>query len=244
MSKTGKTIIKALDTLVNTVLCLAAAALLFISGYSLLDNYRLHQQARDDSLLIYKLALDQPASETASLVSLEGQVAWLYIEGGHIDYPVMQGKTNFDYLNKDPYGEFKLSGSIFLDYANNPDLTDEFSMIYGHHMDHLSMFGVLDLFTMVEYFDLHDTGWIATRDGIHDLRLFAVCWGEADDWTIFSPKGRTVEDVLPYIQEHAVIYTEYVPGHRIVAMSTCAGNTENSRLIVFAMMNPQPRDTK
>lgn len=244
MSKTGKMIIKALDTLVNAVLCLAAAVLLFVSGYSLLDNYRLHQQARDDSLLIYKPALDQPASETASLVSLEGQVAWLCVDGTYIDYPVMQGRTNFEYLNKNPYGEYTLSGSIFLDCSSSPDLTDEFSMIYGHHMDHYSMFGSLDLFTGELYFDTHDTGWIATNDGVFDLRLFAVAWGEADDWTIFSPAGRTVEDVLPYIQEHSVIYTEYVPGTRIVAMSTCAGNTENSRLIVFAMMDPQPRDSK
>ena len=171
-------------------------------------------------------------------------MAWLCVDGTYIDYPVMQGKTNFEYLNRNPYGEYMISGSIFLDYANSPDLTDEFSMIYGHHMDHYSMFGSLDLFTAEAYFDIHDTGWIATKDGIHDLRLFAVCWGEADDWTIFSPRGRTVEDVLPYIQEHSVIYTEYVPGTRIVAMSTCAGNTENSRLIVFAMMDPQPRDSK
>ena len=68
------------------------------------------------------------------------------------------------------------------------------------------------------------------------LELFAVAWGEGDDWTIFIPGNRTAEDVLPYIQEHSVIYTEYIPGTQIVAMSTCSGETSGSRLIVFAMM--------
>ena len=126
-----------------------------------------------------------------------------------------------------------------MDSRNSPDLMDEFSMIYGHHMDHYSMFGSLDLFTMDVYFDTHKTGWLATREGLYDLELFAVAWGEGDDWTIFNPEGKTTADVLPYIQEHAVIYTQYIPGARILAMSTCAGATDSSRLIVFAMIHPR-----
>lgn len=239
MNDIGNKIVKALDGLFNAVLCVAAALMLFISGYSLLDNLRLHQQARDDSLLIYKPELAQPGDGTVDLVTLDGQVAWLCIEGTYIDFPVMQGRNNFEYLNKTPYGEFALSGSIFLDSSNTANLTDDFSMIYGHHMDHYSMFGSLDLFTVEAYFDTHKTGWVATEDGFYDLELFAVAWGNGDDWTIFSPKGRTVDDVLPYIQEHAVIYTEYIPGTRILAMSTCAGSTELSRLIVFGMLTPR-----
>lgn len=222
--------------LLNAVVCLAAALLLFISGYSLLDNHRLHKEARDATLLVYKPMLEQSEGETAALITLDGQVAWLSIDGSYIDFPVMQGQSNFEYLNKDPYGEYRLSGSIFLDYRNSGSLTDEFSMVYGHHMDHYSMFGSLDLFAVEAYFDAHKKGWIATKEGIFDLELFAVAWGEADDWTIFSPQGRTAEDVLPYIREHAVLYTEYVPGTRILAMSTCAGETDSSRLIVFGMM--------
>lgn len=243
MNRTGKIIVRALDTLLNAALGLVVALLLVISGYSLLDNHRLHTQARDETLLVYKPVLNQQEGESQELVTLDGQVAWLCVEGSYIDFPVMQGASNFEYLNKDPYGEYKLSGSIFLDYRNSGDLTDEFSMIYGHHMDHYSMFGSLDLFALDVYFDMHKTGWVATKEGVFDLELFAVAWGEADDWTIFAPQGKTAEDVLPYIQEHAVIYTEYDPGTRIVAMSTCAGETDNSRLIVFGMLKTRENTT-
>jgi len=116
-------------------------------------------------------------------------------------------------------------------------------MIYGHHMDHYSMFGSLDLFATEVYFDNHREGWIATQDGMFPLELFAVAWGEGDDWEIFNPEGKSAEDVLPYIYEHAVICRDYVPGSRIVALSTCAGETELSRLIVFGMLGSEPMET-
>lgn len=235
MNNIGKHIVKALDMLLNTVLCLAAALLLFISGYSLLDNYYIEQQAVDPTLLAYKPSLSGQ-DKAALMITLEGQVGWVCIDDSYIDFPVMQGSTNFEYLNKDPYGNFQLSGSIFLDYTNKPDMSDPFMMIYGHHMEHNKMFGSLDMFADEKYFEEHKKGWMATQNGIFILDLFAVCWGEGDDWTIFIPENRTAEDVLPYIQEHAVIYTDYEPGTQIVALSTCAGETSLSRLIVFAMM--------
>ena len=39
--------------------------------------------------------------------------AWLTVDGTKIDYPVVQGETNLEYINQDIYGEFALSGSIF-----------------------------------------------------------------------------------------------------------------------------------
>lgn len=240
MKNAGARIIRALDALVNLLAGLLCVVMLLVSCYSLWDNHRLHQQTNDPSLLIYKPETGAAGEDAPMLLTLEDQAAWLCIDGTYIDYPVMQGENNFEYLNKDPYGEYKLSGSIFLDSRNARDLTDEYSMIYGHHMDHYSMFGALDLFAVEVYFDNHQTGWIATQDGIFRMDLFAVVWGEADDWVIFNPEGKTAEDVLPYIQEHAVIWREYQPGRRIVAMSTCAGETENSRLIVFGMLENEP----
>lgn len=236
MNKLMGKIIRVLDGLLDLVVYAVVIVILFISGYSLLDNYRLHQQASDDSLLVYKPVLDAPAADPAASISLDGQVGWLCIENTYIDYPLMQGADNFEYLNKDPYGEFKLSGSIFLDSSNAGDLSDPFSMIYGHHMDHYSMFGSLDLFTMEEYYKHHRDGWIATKDRVYDLKLFAVAWGMGDDWEVFSPQGKTVDSVLEYIEPRAVINSGYEPGHPIVCLSTCAGEEVLSRLLVFGML--------
>ena len=232
-------IIRALDGLLTGAIVLLCGIVLFISCYSLMDNMRLYQNSVDDSLLTYKPILNQETEEENSWITLDGQVAWLCIDSTYIDYPVMQGIDNYEYLNKDPYGDFKISGSIFLDNRNSKDFSDEYSMIYGHHMDRYAMFGSLDLFAIEAYFNSHHIGWFATQNGVYHLELFAVAWGSAIDQTIFNPSNRSVEEIIAYIDSNAVINTGYEPGRKIIALSTCAGETELSRLIVFGMLKEQ-----
>lgn len=75
------------------------------------------------------------------------------IDDTNIDYPVMQGEDNNEYLNKDPFGNYALSGSIFLDRRNNPEFKDYYSLIYGHHMEHGMMFGAIDEYLNEDYFN-------------------------------------------------------------------------------------------
>ena len=63
-----------------------------------------------------------------------------------------------EYINKDVYGNFALSGSIFLSSANQPDFTDPYNLIYGHHMSNGAMFGDVVEFTDEAYFTAHETG--------------------------------------------------------------------------------------
>ena len=41
-------------------------------------------------------------------------VAWLTVDDTNIDYPVMQGEDNNEYLNKDPFGDY-----FFSSYTKN-----------------------------------------------------------------------------------------------------------------------------
>lgn len=235
MSKAFNRIIGVLDHVLNGIIILISVVILLISGYSLYDNAQIHRNASDPSLLTYKPVL-KGSEEQKGTVWLDGQAAWLTIEDSYIDFPVMQGTDNFEYLNKDPYGEFRISGSIFLDSNNAGDLSDEYSMIYGHHMDHYNMFGSLDLFASEPYFNVHREGWIQTREKRYGLDLFAVVWGDGSDTVVFRPEGRTAAEVVEYINENAVINTGYEPGRKIVALSTCSGEKASSRLIVFGML--------
>ena len=236
MEKTVCRIISVLDHVLNGIIVLISTVIILISGYSLYDNAQIHRNASDPSLLTYKPVMEGSGEKKGS-VYLDRQAAWLTIENSYIDFPVMQGNDNFEYLNKDPYGDFRISGSIYLDSNNAPDLSDEYSMIYGHHVDHYDMFGSLDLFASESYFDAHREGWIQTREKRFGLELFAVVWGDASDRVVFFPKGRTAAEVAAYINDNAVINTGYEPGRRIVALSTCSGEKMSSRLIVFGMLN-------
>jgi len=235
VTKVGKRIINILDALVNTVVIIVMLLILFISCYSLLDNHWQVQGASDDSLLTYKPALDEPIQDDQFIS--QNQAAWLSIDGTAIDFPVMQGEDNYEYLNKDPYGDYKLSGSIFLDYRNNRDFTDAYSLVYGHHMEHGAMFGSLDAFKDVSYFDTHTTGRLVTAGAVYDIKLFAVSSANATDQRVFNPQGKTTSDITDFLKENAMIYIEPEENAGIIALSTCSGDMAMERLLVFGTLS-------
>lgn len=230
----GNRMIRLVDALVNAAVLLAVALILAVSVYSLMDNLWLYRNAQDETLLVYKPPLTGALS--GDLLISDRQAAWLTLNGTTIDYPVMQGANNYEYLNTDPYGEFKLSGSIFLDCRSHTDFSDEYSLIYGHHMEYNSMFGALDQYLDRDYFDAHPSGTLITRDAAYEIELFAVCRADGTDPMLFSPLGRTAEEVAAYLAENAAIDTGYEAGRRILALSTCYGETAEARLLVFGML--------
>ena len=148
----------------------------------------------------------------------------------NIDYPIMQGEDNTAYLNKDPYGKFSLSGSIFLDSRNNSAFTDEYSLIYGHHMEYGVMFGALDDYLDEDYLQSHRHGQLLVgRDGkvMYELEAFYAMSADAKDDFIFNPEN--YEELYAFLREKGMDIN-----HRVLCLSTCAGDTSTTRIVVFA----------
>lgn len=247
-NRTMSHIIRTLDRLLDLAVLLICALVLAVSGYSLLDNALLYRQADDPSVLQYKPRLDRPLSapadggeagegggEDTRRIS-ENQVAWICFEDSGVDFPVLQGEDNFVYLNRDPYGEFSLSGSIFLDCRNAPDFSDPYSVIYGHHMEHGKMFGCLDRYLDRAFFEAHRTGTLVTGDAVWRCELFAVLHADGSDRILFRPEGRSAGQVRAYAEECAEIYVPPTAEGRVLALSTCHGDTFSSRLLVLGIL--------
>ena len=181
------------------------------------------------------------AGDTEMLRELsDDAVAWLTVDGTRIDYPVMQGKTNDDYLNKDPYGEFSLSGSIFLDSRNEKMFSDPYSLVYGHHMEYGAMFGSLDEYAGKEFFDAHKTGsLIVANDTEYQITFFAACKAQATEKIIFDPPESDNPSRLEYLSKNALIYypQEVDASSKLIALSTCQSAESNERMIVFGTLN-------
>ena len=73
----------------------------------------------------------------------DDSAAWLYSPGTDIDYPVMKADDYSYYLSHLPDGTYNVNGTLFIDYNNAPDFTDQLTVIYGHHMRSGQMFGSL-----------------------------------------------------------------------------------------------------
>jgi len=70
-------------------------------------------------------------------------VAWIYIANTDINYPVLQTNNNEYYLKRDLYKKYSSCGSIYLDYGNSKDFSDENTVIYGHNLKNQKMFADL-----------------------------------------------------------------------------------------------------
>lgn len=222
---------------IDRIVAVVSLVLFLICLYAMIDAYMVYTGASDTSILKYKPQLGN--AEVLSELS-EDAVAWLTVDNTKIDYPVMQGKTNEEYLNKDPYGKYSLSGSIFLDSRNNRDFTDDYSLVYGHHMEYGVMFGALDEYTDKEYFDTHKTGTLIVENGkSYKISMFASCKAQATESVIFDPDVSRNKTLLDYLKKHALIYNaqEVSENSKIIALSTCQSAENTERMIVFGTLN-------
>ena len=226
---------------INFIVAIVSLLLFLICLYAMIDAAMVYNGANDSGIMKYKPA----AGNTEELRELsDDAVAWITIDGTRIDYPVMQGKTNAEYLNKDPYGGFSLSGSIFLDNRNDKSFSDPYSLIYGHHMEYGAMFGALDEFKDKAYFDAHRTGLLTVTNGDeYSIGIFAVCKAQATEKVIFDPPESNNQALLEYLNDHALIYdpSGVGAGLKLIALSTCQSAESNERMIVFGVLTPQNR---
>lgn len=230
----------------NRILSLFAAllilAMLSFGGYSLWYSWSVNHGAfLSGDLMKYKPTSAEGENPTLEeLMAINPDVVgWLTVDGTNIDYPVVQGQTDMEYVNKDVYGEFALSGSIFLSCMNQPDFSDPYSLVYGHHMASGAMFGNVTDFTEKSYFEEHRTGTLFLPEGSFAVRLFAVLETDAYDSMVYDVQGRENNgEMLEYLASLAVQYRdiEARPDDRIIALSTCAEAETNGRIIVFGLL--------
>ena len=151
----------------------------------------------------------------------------------------MQGRDNNEYLNKNPFGKYALSGSIFLDSRNKSDFSDDFSLLYGHHMEYGAMFGALDDFKNKDYFASHRTGQLITVGGkTYTIRFFAAAMVQATDPLVFDPANAATGSLLAMLRQSAMIYEppETESGLKLIALSTCQSADTIDRMVLFGVM--------
>lgn len=222
---------------VDRIVAIVSLVLFLICLYAMIDAFMVYRGANDTSMLKYKPQL----GNTEALQELsKDAVAWLTVDDTKIDYPVMQGETNEEYLNKDPYGNFSLSGSIFLDFRNDKTFSDDYSLVYGHHMEYGTMFGALDEYADKAFFDTHKTGTLIVVNGkSYDISFFAACKAQATETVIFDPTLGDNKSLIEYFDNHALVYypQEVSPNSKIIALSTCQSAENTERMIVFGTLN-------
>lgn len=224
-----KTFWKTMNSIYEKTMLVIFLIALLIVVYALYDTWYVFDRASDTSYRKFKPNAEQAGSVEETPITSE-MVGWITIDDTNIDYPIMQTDNNTTYLNLDPYGQFSLSGSIYLDFRNSKDFTDPYSIIYGHHMEYGKMFGALDDYLDEDYLNAHRKGELLVgREGkvLYKLEAFYAMSADAKDEFIFDPGN--YEELYAFLQEQGVEVN-----HRILCLSTCSGDTSTTRTVVFA----------
>lgn len=111
-----------------------------IREYRQIDQF--YENANRNFVQLEKRSLPKVDFETLQEVNKD-VIAWIYIEDADISFPVLQGKTNKQYLFQSYKKEYLTAGSIFIDYRCGRNFEDKNTVIYGHNMHNGSMFGSL-----------------------------------------------------------------------------------------------------
>lgn len=225
-----KKVFRIANKIVEKIVTIFFCIIIFVGTYILLDIHFVYNSAATEA--IKKVKPDIITEDSLKGVSKDA-IAWIEMEDTNIDYPIMQSINNTDYLNKDPMGNYALSGSIFMDFRNSPDFSDEYNIVYGHHMANGLMFGALDAFRDQKYFDSHRDGILHVGDKEYPFKTVAFLITKADVDEVFS-LNPTVEERIAYFQQYADIKCLDDVNGNLIGLTTCKdpATTDRTALII------------
>ena len=178
-------------------------------------------------------------------------VAWVYIPGTPINYPVAHKAGDSEYYLHHNFansttGEFGAEyGCVMLSGENNPDFTDSVNIIYGHNMRNGSMFAFFNQMKDNAVFNEHRTVYLLTPEGNYLLKSFALDHVPGTSTDIVIPNFETPEELTAYVQDRIaqsiVTPDPAAPAAaditKVFAFSTCDGANNKNRYITFCYVD-------
>ena len=167
-------------------------------------------------------------------------VGWINFENNDISYPVLYSGDDDKYLRKSFDGEDATAGSIFVEGANNSDFEDKNTIIYGHNMRNLSMFGKLKKYTREQdYYDNNKYIQIITPNMYYRYEIFAYESVNEDSnvYQISFEDDAAIESYINKIRELSERQTDIDVSvdDKIITLSTCSTLSNHKRFVVHAV---------
>lgn len=163
-------------------------------------------------------------------------IGWITFDNMELSYPIMQGEDNDYYLTHTFSGETNSAGSIFMEAANTPNFEDCHTIIYGHNMKNLSMFGQLKKYKTEEFYEAHQYFTIYTEDHVYRYQIFAYydIVETGDVYMIGFLPDEEFQEFINQMLRRSYYDTdvEVTAQDKVITLSTCS--TEGNRFVVNA----------
>ena len=228
--------------MINNILLIICIFIFCISTWKLYGYYRSYKKAKDTYSKIakenVKISKNERKIDFKKLKSQNQDIAgWIYIRGTTIDYPIVQGKDNEEYLHQDFNKKKSSSGTIFLDNNCKKDFTSDNNIIYGHHMKNGTMFAQLLKFREKSFLKKHNEIMIFTPDRTILLKVISAYAQKAQNKipvTFANDKQKKAYIKKIESMSEQTIKTSRINDSHIYTFVTCSYEGEDNRTYVHA----------
>ncbi len=228
--------------MINNILLIICIFIFCISTWKLYGYYRSYKKAKDTYSKIakenVKISKNERKIDFKKLKSQNQDIAgWIYIRGTTIDYPIVQGKDNEEYLHQDFNKKKSSSGTIFLDNNCKKDFTSDNNIIYGHHMKNWTMFAQLLKFREKSFLKKHNEIMIFTPDRTIHLKVISAYAQKAQNKipvTFANDKQKKAYIKKIESMSEQTIKTSRINDSHIYTFVTCSYEGEDNRTYVHA----------
>ena len=237
-------IITIIDKCINCVLLIVFIFIMSLGIYAIYDFYKVKDSAQlSDDIISLKPQKNKVAYSFSDIKKINQDiVAWITINDTFIDYPIVVGEDNTEYLDKNYKKDFSITGSIFLDYRNKHDFSDDYSVIYGHNMKADVMFSDIKKYENPEFFNSHLVGTLYNETNTYKLEI--ICFSkvnayENDVFNVISFGNNSNNKVLKFLKSKS-IFKRDIPlnsDDKLLLLSTCDEANPNERNVILTKMS-------
>ena len=186
---------------------------------------------------------EMPIDWDALRAQNEDIVGWVYMPGTSIDYPIVQGSDDEEYLQKDFTGDsggLVHKGTIFLSATNDADFSDDNNFIYGHNMNDETMFAHILAMANQSEFDAARTFYILTPTQNYRCQTFAIDIVKNTAVELLQPQFADSSTMMAYMSARISDSSVAAPTDidlasisKIFTLITCGDDYATTRAVLF-----------
>lgn len=175
-------------------------------------------------------------------------VGYLSADGIGMSLPIVQTSDDEKYLTKNFYGQTTKYGCPFVTHLNNIVSLDMNTVIFGHHMNDGTVFGVLDNYKTIEGFRKAPVITFNTINGDYQWKVIAAFITNANpkddngyEFQYYFTSLSTTERFSAFLNELAQrsLYdtgVDVLPTDKLLTLSTCSHEFDDARFVVVARL--------
>ena len=225
------------------VVCLAVLGVIvygYWSGTKTYDEIALNAFTAQEANALEQMTVDWDEL----LAQNPDTVGWVYMPGTSIDYPIVQGETDEEYLKTDFAGNQGLivsKGAIFLSTVNAADFSDQNNFIYGHNMKDDTMFAHILQMTDQALFDESRTFFILTPARNYRCTTLALDVVESTETDLIQASFQGESGMRSYVSdrmENSVVDVALEDGQldsvsKLFTLITCGDDYASTRAVLL-----------